>query len=85
LLVNWKYVGRLFTFKRPGGKRISDSLNAGNREEANEAVWNNIIDVQEFSLYEIILLMLKNLHPVPRINKLSPRSARRFTLYLKVK
>lgn len=60
-------------------------FNAGNREEANEAVRNNIIDVQESSLREIILLMLKNLHPGLGINKLSPRSARRCTLYLKVK
>jgi len=64
-------------------------FNAGNREEANEAVRNNIIDVQESSLHEIILLMLKNLHSGLRINKLSPlevRDAVRLKVrYLKVK
>lgn len=48
LLVNWKCVGRLFTFKRPEGKRILDFF-ASNREErqTREAVRNNIIDVRE--------------------------------------
>lgn len=54
-------------------------FNAGNREEPNEAVQNNIIDVQESSHREIILLMLKNLHPGLRINKFSPRNAARDT------
>lgn len=63
LLVNWKYVGRLFTLKRPEGKRILNSLTLATAKRGKRAKQFGIILLMfENLLREIILLMFENFH-----------------------
>lgn len=62
MLVNWKYVGRLFTFKRPEGKRILDSLTLATAKRGTKQ-FGIILLMFENLLREIILLMFENFHP----------------------